>query len=265
MGGQPLAWVLRPQAGDHCPDGHQATGNRAHERRSAHDHAPRRAAMPHQLIRITGRLAASSWRRQRSRKAAQAKSSLELTHYRPTTWPSRSGGPELAIMETMTQMSSSSESATETSPAVVPDPRVCTQESVSSSGITFRSCNGTEYISLNYHRSPSGTTYKKSIWDIPRPDECHFFCIGSILLWKDDGGNCWAIGKDAEVVMGTLGERLAFFPRPTNQTDPWHGFPVGGRRALPVHRRPPDGLLRQWLESKWITKTTYDRLLGGRL
>ena len=162
-------------------------------------------------------------------------------------------------------MPPASESATVTSPPGVPTPRTCVQEGVSNSGVTFRSCNGAQYLSVNYHRSPSDTTYQKSIWKIPRHDECHFFCIGNISCWIDSGGNRWSISKDAGVVMGTRGERVAFYQQPVNQTDPWHGFPVGGKRALPMRRRPPDTLLRQWRESGWISAVTYDRLLGGRL
>ena len=166
---------------------------------------------------------------------------------------------------TMTQTSCPSAAAQDRFPPGVPDPRRCVQEGVSSSGVTFRSCNDLQYISINYHRSPSGTTHPKSIWNISRPDECHYFCSGNILPWKDEDGNCWSIGRDAREVLGTRGERVAFYQQPVNQVDPWHGFPVGGRRTMPMRRRPPDELLRQWLDSGWISQVTYDRLLGGRL
>jgi hypothetical protein len=100
---------------------------------------------------------------------------------------------------------------------------------------------------------------------IGRPDECHYFCIGNLSSWNDKDGNCWAISKDAQNILGTRGERVAFYQTPGNNRDPWHGYPVGGRRGLPIRRRPPDDVLRQWRDMGWITKVTFDRLIGGRL
>ena len=145
------------------------------------------------------------------------------------------------------------------------EPRTCHQIAADSDGIRFTSCKESLYISLNYHRSSSGTVHAKSIWALSRADECHCFCEAEIREWYDEKGDCWSISKDAKVEFGTRGEVVAFFDSPTNKTDPWHGYPIGGRRGLPVHRRPPDKLIEEWHRSGWISYVVYSRLIGGRL
>jgi hypothetical protein len=146
-----------------------------------------------------------------------------------------------------------------------PARRSCHQVAVTADGITFLSCKANLYISLNIHRSATSTKHDKSIWDVSRPDECHTFCNAELGGWIDSEGDYWSISKDGATVLGTRGERVAFFDSPVNQTDPWHGYPVGGRRGLPTVRRPPDDIIRLWFETGWISYVTYSRLMGGRL
>lgn len=80
----------------------------------------------------------------------------------------------------------------------------------------------------------------------------------------DGNGDYWAVAEDGAKSFGTLGERAAFFDAPVNDADPWHGYPVGGKRGLPMRRRPPDDLLKRWHDSGRIAYTTYSRMLGGR-
>lgn len=143
--------------------------------------------------------------------------------------------------------------------------RSCRQVAVRSDGVDFLSCKDSPYISLNYHRSKGRTKHAKSLWRISRPEECHTFCEAELGNWVDSVGNYWSISRDAMIELGKLGERVAFFDSPQNNGDPWHGYPVGGRRGVPVHRRPPDSLLEVWLHTGWISYVTYSRLMGGRL
>jgi len=141
----------------------------------------------------------------------------------------------------------------------------CRQKEVDSSGIVYTSCAETLYLSLNYHRGGSSTTHPKSIWEISRPDECHVFCTAESESWADQNGDLWAVARDGEPHYGTRRERMAFFDAPVNQSDPWHGFPVGGRRGLPLRRTPPDAVVQRWWESKRISYTTYNRILTRRM
>jgi hypothetical protein len=143
--------------------------------------------------------------------------------------------------------------------------RTCHQEAVTRDGINYISCKGSRYLSLNYHRSPSGTTHLKSIWLIERADECHTFCEAEIFKWSDSEGNYWSVSKDAQVELGTRGERVAYFDKPQNSGEPFHGYPVGGRRGLPSIRKPPNDILGLWMETGRISYVTYSRLMGGRL
>lgn len=147
----------------------------------------------------------------------------------------------------------------------IPTTRNCRRVEVSAGGINFSSCKNTRYMSLNYHRSPSTTTHPKSIWIIPPPEECHYFCLAEMLHWYDDDDNCWSVSKDAAEKFGSRGERLGFYQKPVNSQDPWHGFPVGSKRGLQFRRNLPIKLLQEWLEIGWINNVTFDRLIGGRL
>ncbi|MGH9198401.1 MAG: hypothetical protein ACRD1T_22040 [Acidimicrobiia bacterium] len=124
----------------------------------------------------------------------------------------------------------------------------CTKKGVDSSGVHYLSCSGTLYLSLNYHRGSGKGRPGKSLWAIARNDECHTFSEAEIGKWSDEQGDYWAVSLDAKVELGKNGERLAFFDAPINIVDPWHGYPVSGRRGSPIHRRPPDALVGRWLK-----------------
>jgi hypothetical protein len=143
--------------------------------------------------------------------------------------------------------------------------RTCRRTGVTSDGISFISCNGSRVLSLNYHHSASGTSHPKSIWLVSRLEECHLFCEAEKFGWSDLNGNYWAVSEDAEIQLGSRGERIAFFSKPQNDGEAFHGFPVGGRRGLPTIRKPPDAILDLWLETERISYTTYARLMEGRL
>lgn len=143
--------------------------------------------------------------------------------------------------------------------------RQCRRVAVHGENVEYESCLGTGYLSLGYHRSKAPKKHPKALWAIPRADECHTFCTSEGHGWSDDNGDCWAVAMDARRELGRNGERVAFFPEPTNDHDPWHGYPVSGRRSAPNRRRPPDGVVNQWYQEGWITFTTHARLIGGRL
>jgi hypothetical protein len=121
-------------------------------------------------------------------------------------------------------------------------------------------------VSLNYHRGSGKGRRDKSVWAISRDNECQTFCEAEIEKWVDAYGDMWAVSMDGRVVLGKAGERLAFFDAPVNAgVDPWHGYPISGRRGSPAHRRPPDELVDRWLGQGRISHVTYDRIVTGRL
>jgi len=145
-------------------------------------------------------------------------------------------------------------------------PRTCHRVAAHGRDVEYASCAGTAYLSLGYHRGRTTTAREKTLWIIPRADECHVFCSTEAPGSTDMNGDAWAISKDAARVFGENGERFAFFAKPVNApTDPWHGYPVSGRKKAVTRRRPPDDVVAHWLQSGWISFTTHERILGGRL
>lgn len=143
--------------------------------------------------------------------------------------------------------------------------RTCERARVDTDGISYISCSETSYLSLNYHRSQTSTKHEKACWDVPREDECHCFCESEIHQWVDPKGNLWYVSDGGSVILGKDGERLAFFDEPENDGDPWHGFPVSGRRGGAKRLRPPQSVLDKWLSSSRISKVMYDRIMTGRI
>lgn len=133
-------------------------------------------------------------------------------------------------------------------------------------GVLFESCDSSAYKSLDVHWSESGTKHPKSIWNkkLSRADECHTFCEAKLNEWRDQNGDCWAVAKDGDMDFGTHEERVAFFWEPKNDGDPWHGFPVAGRRGLAFTRKLPDELIERWHESGRISFSRKIQMLKGR-
>ena len=146
-----------------------------------------------------------------------------------------------------------------------PASRSCRKIAVTGDGIEFISCAKSLYLSRHDHRSVTGTKNPKSIWQLSRANECHTFCGAQLQQWSDKDGDYWAVARDGQEDFGTRGERVAFFDAPVNNTDPWHGYPVGGKRGLPIQRTPPDELIERWYNNGWISYVTFSRLMGGRL
>ena len=140
----------------------------------------------------------------------------------------------------------------------------CAQVRVETHGILFSSCRSVSYLSINYHQSTTGTSNPKAIWAITRKQECDTFCESEVAQWIDASGNLWYISPDAQAILGTSKERMAFFDSPVNANDPWHGYPVSSRRGF-GHAKPPHALLDSWLKNGRISKVTYDRIMGGRI
>lgn len=144
--------------------------------------------------------------------------------------------------------------------------RRCERVEKNSDGVLFSACDQTPYLSTDYHHSAGGSSKRKSLWAIARPDECHTFCSAKTEAWLANDGNLWAVAEEGGPAFGTLNERLAFFWAPSNETDPWHGHPVGlSRNSLPFRKFPPDELVKSWHESGIINFTTMRRIVKRRI
>lgn len=142
--------------------------------------------------------------------------------------------------------------------------RTCRQTGVSNDGVTFDSCGDNPYLSLNAHQAKGRTKKLKSIWNRDRPDECHVFCVSEENDWTNDEGNRWAVSSRDQEPLGTRGERLAFFYKPSFKEGPWHGFPVGGINGLKHYGRPPDDVAQSWHDKGLITYASLSRITKGK-
>jgi hypothetical protein len=62
------------------------------------------------------------------------------------------------------------------------------------------------------------------------------------------------------------GERIALFRRPSNDPDPWHGYPVSAadpKREL--EHRPEPELVERWMAAGLISRFDAARINRGRV
>jgi len=146
-----------------------------------------------------------------------------------------------------------------------PTPRRCRPGKKNKDGLPFVACEGTPYLSLDYHQSSSGTRHQKSIWSLTRPDECHTFCESRLNAWADSDGNYWSVAAEKSEDFGTRGQRMAFFPVPTNETDTWHGYPIGRKNEQSDPHDPPTDLVQLWRDQGRISRMTRARIIQRQL
>jgi hypothetical protein len=138
--------------------------------------------------------------------------------------------------------------------------------SCSSSGLVghdeqFMTCDGqTGYVAVHYHRTTAPQSPHKSRWSLSAADECHTFCEAFQCGWSDERGVVWYITENASTVIGVDAERIAKFPPPVNQSDPWHGFPVRSSG-----NRPPLEVVRRWRSEQRIDKVRQNRILREQI
>lgn len=129
----------------------------------------------------------------------------------------------------------------------------------------YLACDENEYLCHPHHRMPSKAS-TKSQWAISRPEECHTYCQASLPTPSGDGsGGLWYISVGAERVLGTKGERLAYFEIPGDgEAVPRHGYPVGPNRRGTPHR-PDPVLVESWQRSGRIARHVADKIRRGRI
>lgn len=65
------------------------------------------------------------------------------------------------------------------------------------------------------------------------------------------------------LVLGSNDERLSHFPRPSNGSDPWHGYPIS---PLEDHNDAlPDDLVDEWVANGALTYTLGERIKDLRV
>ena len=133
---------------------------------------------------------------------------------------------------------------------------------VMTGGVFPPNAKGHSYMPMPYHASHTHGTRggKKNLWSIPLNGEYYVFNYGDLRDWIDTVANGIVSFLDGcNEVIGKGGEKLAFFPTPTNPTDPWHGYPISSEEILDKK------LAESWFNQGYITISTKQRILRGDL
>lgn len=117
---------------------------------------------------------------------------------------------------------------------------------------------GHKYKPAPYHGANSHCTRgrRKTRWTIPQHGQYYVFNYADERDWLDElARGLFSFCNKCNDVLGENGERLAFFPKPTNESDPWHGYPVFSEEIQDKE------LVEKWNEAGEIDVTTKQRLL----
>jgi hypothetical protein len=124
---------------------------------------------------------------------------------------------------------------------------------------------GKTYLSDDRHRG-RGNVHHKNAWSpaLPRIEEFAVFCRADEGDWHRAPGY-WSFRMENGRLMalGACEERLCHFPRPSNDTDPWHGYPVS-----PLEDQDdalPDDLVDEWVATGVLTYTWGQRIKDLRV
>ena len=132
---------------------------------------------------------------------------------------------------------------------------------------TYKATNGEygpatrnrKYKPQPYHSFKAKPRPNKTRWKINASGEYEVFrqaCDGN---WIDENEALLSQHEGCECELGKNGERLAFFPKTKNVSDPWHGYPI------------PSTLIKDnivfdlWFKQERISEATYKRLLRRKL
>lgn len=117
---------------------------------------------------------------------------------------------------------------------------------------------GHAYMPAPYHGSKTHTTRggRKTKWTVDQNGQHYIFNYADERDWMDNiARGLFSFYKKCKESIGSNGERLAFFPKPSNDFDPWHGYPVFSDEMEDMN------LVEKWAQDGEINVTTKQRLL----
>lgn len=131
-------------------------------------------------------------------------------------------------------------------------------------GLTYGpTAAGTTYISLYYHRG--GRKPDKNYWEpaFTPGEEYALFDHAETEEWSDTQDHLWGIVDGGKTILGLRGEKIARFPAPQNDSDPWHGYPVSPKDRY--DDVPPDEVIDRWSDTNVITRAVARRIKKGKI
>lgn len=132
------------------------------------------------------------------------------------------------------------------------------------SGVLFNAVGVTPaYLSRTDHRSVARGSRNK--WKIIARDEYDVFCASHTNSWLCSKEHNWGL-RPGLAEIGTNGECIAKFPRPSNPADERHGYPVSaGDRRRELEHRPPVPVTADWRARGLITDSQKARIDRGKV
>lgn len=145
------------------------------------------------------------------------------------------------------------------------------QVSLSEDGVYGPNTVGHKYRPAPYHGVNARRRADKSRWAYPTSAEYHVFNLADehqeemdengikdIRWMNDNDSGLFSMVDDCSEILGKDEERLAFFPKPMNEADPWHGYPVDSSDL-------GENLIEYWHNKELISNTTYLRLMRHKI
>lgn len=122
-----------------------------------------------------------------------------------------------------------------------------------------------QYVSIKKHFSTAKNTHSK--WKSVQIERDTFDAADygnhnknlGYPPWEDDSGNLWGFLDNFQII-GEDKEQFGFFPIPTNQSDPWHGYPI-----VPFKKRKiSEKLLKLWIDGNYMDGDDVNNLISGK-
>lgn len=122
--------------------------------------------------------------------------------------------------------------------------------------------NGNFYDSVSYHNKTAKKKSTKTRWILKQNEQYEVFRVSDEGKWicKENKNGLFSILNKGKVIFGENGECLAFFPKPINTKDAWHGFPVTCDSY-----EPSVVLVDKWLKEDIIDTRIHIKILKGQL
>lgn len=115
------------------------------------------------------------------------------------------------------------------------------------------------YKPVGYHNNGAAKRVDKSKWRLKLNEQYEVFRLADEGDWMDaESEGLYSIVDKGKEVLGENSERIAFFPKPQNDADPWHGYPKNNPLIS-------DELLETWYQNQVIDGIMYKRLMRHRL
>lgn len=115
------------------------------------------------------------------------------------------------------------------------------------------------YQPVVYHCRGAVKKNEKSRWCLKRNEQYEVFRLADEGVWMDTESNgLYSIVDNGKEVLGKDNERIAFFPKPPNDAEPWHGYPKSNSQIS-------DELIETWYKNQVIDGIMYKRLMRHSL